>query len=586
MKLTNEQRNAVKHNGHAFITACPGSGKTRTLIAKLLRCIDEVRDTSQRIACITYTNAGVYEIDQRLRLYGKSGDDHYCDISTIHSFCLNNILTYFYWRVKEYSEGFSILPSDSDKYREIVASVCTDYNLDKRCLDLFELLNREPDGTPIAPYPLTTEIALDFWERLQNGQFIDFPNIIYFSYRLLLEQTSISQALACRFCWILVDEFQDTSALQVEILRLIAARNKTKFFLVGDPHQSIFGFAGARPNLMEEFVHEINAESNFSLLTNFRSSEPIVVHAERLFSRTPPMISDSNNPQSSTQPTYINSESLFLGIIEYFIPALDELGIDLGRTAILAPWWVKLLHLGRQLRDYGIPIIGPGARPYKRNHLFALLAEQICAYIEHPHPSLIPQIERELFMLLNNVNNSLNFKVYTYNGRTTVYRLIRKGIELRKNNEAGIVWLRKSAVDFSNILISDEFLVDKESVFLIDSVEDMIKDMEKNMADIDIANLSVTDLGLFASTKNNLQLRTIHRSKGLEFDAVAIVDLHEGRIPNYRAETPDQIEESKRLLYVAITRSRRLLMYFTDNENPKNRPSRFLLSDGLALITE
>ncbi len=582
MKLTEAQRNAVKHDGHIFITACPGSGKTRTLIAKLLRCIDEVRNTPRRIACITYTNAGVYEIDKRLRAYGKTGDDDYCEISTIHAFCLNNILQYFYWRLPAYASGFTVLPSDSDRYREIVAEVCNDFGLGVKDHEGFELLNRQPDGTPFASGRLTPEIALEFWKRLEQEGFIDFPNIIYYSYRLMVDCPAITLTLACRFAWFLVDEFQDTSALQVEILRLISSCSRSKFFLVGDPYQSIYGFAGANPDLMEEFVNEICAERDFRLLKNFRSSEHVIAHAERLCPRNPAMTAGGDAAKFTEEPQYIHAETALEAITDHFIPVIDELGINYGEAAILAPWWIKLLNIGRQLRDYGIPIIGPGARPYKRSHLFALLAEQICAYIEHPHTDVIPQIERELFMLLNNVTGSLNFRVYTYAGRVTVYRLIRKGNDLRRQYMNGVEWLQQAVQEFSAILCADEFLSNSRVHLLSESVEDMINDMVKNR--VDIANLTVTDLGLFASTINSMKLRTIHRAKGLEFDAVAIIDLHDGRIPDFRARTKEQFAESKRQLYVAMTRARRVLMYITDNENPRNVPSPYLYKGELGLI--
>ena len=229
MNLTDSQRDAVRYDGNTLVVACPGSGKTRTLVAKLLRCLEEVRDSARRVACITYTNAAVYEIESRLRTHGRTGDEDYCDISTIHAFCLNNILRYFYWRLSDYRDGFVVLPPDSETYREIVDSVRNDHGLDAKARDSFERLNREPDGAPITPYPLTTDIALDFWERLRQEHFIDFPNIIYLSYRLMFEWPSITHAIACRFLWMLVDEFQDTSALQVEILKLIADRDRTKF---------------------------------------------------------------------------------------------------------------------------------------------------------------------------------------------------------------------------------------------------------------------------------------------------------------------------------------------------------------------
>jgi DNA helicase-2/ATP-dependent DNA helicase PcrA len=584
MKLTESQREAVRHNGNTVVVACPGSGKTRTLIAKLLRCLDEVRDTPRRIACITYTNAAVYEIESRLREYGRTGDEDYCDISTIHAFCLNNILRFFHWRLPDYRDGFVVLPPDSESYREIVDSVRNEYGLNARARENFELLNREPDGTPIITYPLNADIALDFWERLRQEHFVDFPNIIYLSYQLMSEWPSIANAIACRYAWMLIDEFQDTSALQVEILKSIANQRRTRFLLVGDPFQSIYGFAGAHPELMDEFANQISARRDYKLLINFRSSKPIIEHAERLFQRDPPMSAGGEAAVFTEEPQYVHAETTFEAITEYFIPALDELGIDYGEAAILAPWWVKLLHLGRQLREYGIPITGPGARPYKRRHLFAPIAEQICAYIEHPDPSRIPYIERELFKLLTDITGSANFNVYTYLGRKTVFRLVRIGRALQQEYERGLDWLRAAAKEITAILCEEEFLPKSCSHFLIESVHNMEGDMIERQ--IDIAALTVADLGLFASHTRNIKLLTMHRAKGREFDALAIVDLNDGQVPHFTRYSPltlDKIEEGRRLLYVAVTRARRLLMYVTDDENWRN-PSRFFFAGELGLI--
>jgi DNA helicase-2/ATP-dependent DNA helicase PcrA len=123
---------------------------------------------------------------------------------------------------------------------------------------------------------------------------------------------------------------------------------------------------------------------------------------------------------------------------------------------------------------------------------------------------------------------------------------------------------------------------DKEHT-LAASAEAMIADMVRNK--VDVANLTTADLGVYANPTACLQLLTLHRSKGREFDAVAIVDLHRGRIPHRSAETdPEKMDEAKRLLYVGVTRARKLLMYSTDSSKDWNRPSPFLAKDGLGLL--
>ena len=582
MKLTDSQSKAVKHDDNTIVVACPGSGKTRCLVAKLLHGINEVRGSARKIACITYTNAAVHEIETRLRTYGSSGDENYCEVSTIHAFCLNNIMRFFHWRLAEYKDGFKIIPPECDIYQEIVKKVCLKYGLDfSKVKDLFELLNRQPDGKPICSYPLIQNTALEFWKLLENEEFIDFPNIVYFSLKLLENHSSISRALSSKYAWILVDEFQDTSALQVEILKCIAKEGKSKFFLVGDSYQSIYGFAGARPDLMDEFARHIKAKSDFPLLGNFRSSSSIIGHAEKLFPRKPPMYPSGKNKQIKEKPVYVHSNNAFNAITDYFLPALNDMGIDYGESAILAPWWIKLLHIGRKLREYGIPIVGPGARPYKRSHMFARLAEQVCYYITEPDNKIIPRIEKELFLMIANLEGKTNYSVFSYQGRKTVFKLTRIGEQLLDENESGIDWLNSAAQEFTKILVSDEWIAYSSSSLIVESVQDMEADMIKNR--VDVLNLTVHDLGLFANTDKNMKLLTMHKAKGREFQAVALVDVHDGKIPDYRASTQQEINESKRLLYVSITRARRYLLYITDSEDWRNQASRFLLNRGLNL---
>ncbi len=585
MNLTSEQRSAVKCQENALIVACPGSGKTRTLVAKLLHGLEEVRDASRKIACLTYTNAAVYEIENRLRKYGKCGDEEYCDVSTIHSFCLVNILNNFYWRIPEYSNGFSVITPDNEIFQKIAADVLTEYGLPLQLRDYFESFNREIDGTPIVPPDIHPDIALAFWNRLEEQKLIDFPNIIYYAYKLLHEKPGIAYALSCKYAWFLVDEFQDTTILQVELFRKIASFRQTTFFLVGDPYQSIFGFAGARVELMQVFAEEISAKTDFKLLSNYRSSNTIINHAEKLCPRTPTMCGVGETAHSNIEPIYVHTTTAFEAITDYFLPALDTLGISYCDAAILAPRWVKLLHLGRNLRDYGIPIVGPGARPYKKSHLFATLAEQVCAFISHPTHKTFHQIERELFLLLNAITGKRPYHIFSYRGNVTIRKLIALGSDIYKRNPGAVDWLTLAAESFESILISDNLISASHANILRDSADNIVDDLIRNK--IDVNNLSADDLGLFASTERNLHLLTMHKAKGREYDAVAIIDLHDGRVPDFRAINKgdiEGIEESKRLLYVSITRARRFLMYVTDDEDSRNRPSRFICGSHLALM--
>lgn len=584
MQLTTEQQKAVRSQGNTLLDACPGSGKTRAIVAKVLRCVDDVRDTPRKIAVITYTNAAVYEIESRLRIYGTTADLDTYEVSTIHAFCLNNILRAFYWRCPDYAHGFSLLPSETDQYRSIVHDICSQFHLDQAAREQFPLLNRNAAGEPIltASAAITVEAATAFWEALRVAHAVDFPTIIYLTNRLLTDFPSLARALSCRFRWLLLDEFQDTTELQIEVLKKIHAANETTFFLVGDPHQSIFGFAGARPALNHEFADHIGARRDFQLSQNWRSNPQIVAHAERLRPRGVSMRSAGEIAADQNDPIYTHSASAFSGIAEHFLPNIRRLGIPLGSAAILAPSWFTLIPVGQQLRAAGVPIIGPGARPYRGSLLFARLAEYACEYIERRNPVLIRNLQRELNFILSEATDGTHPSVFSHSGRATIFRLLHIGAALRDTNPDAETWLTAAARQFSEQLIRDGFLPNSANTLLSQSAAAICEQMRSR--GVNPAELTISDLGLFAATGRSLRLLTMHAAKGLEWDAVALIGLHDGQIPNFRATTSEEIDEHCRLFYVGITRAKRLLVYVTDQGNWRNRPSRFLGQSGLGLV--
>ena len=581
MKLTTEQKNAVRCEEDLMLTACPGSGKTRVIISKLSRVIEEVRDTPRTVACITYTNTAVHEIEARLRHHIQPGDDAYYDVCTIHSFCLNHVFRPFCHFIKGYKNGFKVLTPDSVEFQQYVIATCEKYNrynLTFREFEEFTQLRVNVDGQPVGNAlnrgTLTPDVARDYWKRIREAGFIDFANIIYYSYLLLQKRPEILSYVSAKFAWILVDEFQDTTDLQVEILYLIAGGRRTQFLLVGDPCQSIFAFAGARPDLADEFAERIGARTDLQLSGNFRSSPPIIAHANILYPRAQQMRAMGLAKEYTNAPIWEHGNSVFEVITDYFLPTLEDLKIPIGDAAILAPTWFSLFPLGRKLREYGVRIIGPGARPYRRNRLFAPLAEQVCAYLMEPVPDSIVGIERTLFNTVLNATGRTYFNIFSYRGRVVVFRFLDSARQLYGVKIGGISWLETAARAFSDILIEEEYLNPQEDDLFVMSVEEMKTDMRNNR--VDLENLTIDDLAIYANPNTALQLSTLHNSKGREYRAVAMIDLHEGRIPNYQATTEVEIEEAKRLFYVGITRSKQILLYITDNANQRNVPSHFL----------
>ena len=186
-----------------------------------------------------------------------------------------------------------------------------------------------------------------------------------------------------------------------------------------------------------------------------------------------------------------------------------------------------------------------------------------------------------MFLLLTNLGESKAFGVYSYSGRKVIYELIGAAVRVYNEcNGSGKDWITTMSLVISDILLSNELLAREVcKVELQESSLRIIEDMISH--EVDVENLSVEDLGLYARNTESIHLLTMHKAKGLEYEAVALIDLHNGKLPHFKAETEADIEDSRRLFYVSITRAKKILMYFTDQEDGRNRPSPFLGAWGL-----
>lgn len=325
---------------------------------------------------------------------------------------------------------------------------------------------------------------------------------------------------------------------------------------------------------MPKFAKEVNAKTDCHLTGNFRSSTLVVDHAELLCPSNPKMVAIGEHKDFHFRPKYVHCATAIDAIFDHFLPALDSFSIQLGSAAILAPWWLDLLFLGRELRKRQIPIIGPGSRPYKRSHDFTLLSESLSAYMMTQDADTAAAIQKALFMTLSNIAQVKPWEIYRFNGRRIIFRLIIASREILAKDEGINDWLVRSADACEKILIEEELLTPAHLGIFTNSATAMLADMVKN--GVDVPNMAATELGMIAAPMGCMNLLTMHQSKGREFDAVAVICVHEGRVPHFTSTTQAEIDESRRLLYVAATRAKKVLMYFTDQSHHKNTPSRFL----------
>lgn len=579
--LNPRQRAAVNHDGNLKLTSCPGSGKTRVVVAKLIGLLAGVSDTPRRIGCITHTNAAVHEIETRVRERTQAREERSFDIATIHSFCLSNVLLPFRHLLTGFQDNFEIVTAESDWLRQLVPELNRRFGVRAR-VDDWANTCRGPDGLPRVQEQVTQAGAEFLIAQLDDSGRMTMGDILFHASDVIRRHAFISRGVASKYAWLLIDEFQDTSDTQLAIFRVIASHARTKFLIVGDPEQSIYGFNGARPGLMEDFGDYIGARPDV-LDGNYRSSAHIVAMAERLIPRAPPMVAVGEHKPYPIIPRYTHASTTLDAIWDDFLPLVDALQIPIGRSAILASQWIPLFHLSRALRTRDVPVIGPGARPYRRTLEFAAFAEHACAFIEERTAVAATKATRALFLMLLQITGRPDFEIYSASGKRTLYALLHEARAVQSRNESAIPFLRALAQATALILHRDEWLTVEEAARILAAGEVMVESIESNR-DIDPANLSVADLSLFARPSACLTLMTIHAAKGREFDAVALIDLHESVLPNWRDENDKEaLAEARRLLYVGTTRARKLLCYYTDAARDRP-PSRFLAGGGLNLL--
>lgn len=571
MKLTPAQRAAVdEEKRHVLVVACPGSGKTRTIVARLLRAVEHARNTPRRVACITYTNAAAHEIEGRLRSIMSAADAEYCDVGTIHSFCLQAALRHHHRLIHGYEDGLAVAAPEASKFAELGRRAIDEAMHGHGDFQQLAEVRRGTAGEPLIPghVGLTDACVRRFWELLAAHQLVDFPSITYFTYRLFDEHPHIARSVSSRYREILIDEMQDTDALQVQVLLRLTDVQRSRFFLVGDHLQSIQGFAGAQPERMFELADHLDAKRDYPLHDNWRSSSAIVSSAEALCPRHPAMTAVGANAAYPHRPVRQAAHSAVDAVVGGFLPLLEREGIAPTEAAVLAPRWYLLFPIARELRRVGVPVSGPGARPYRRARLFTGLIEYLCAYVESPSPELLHRVQVQLFHTIQQTEGVARFDIWERLGRLAVMRMVVVGRELRERNSSAIAWITAAAPAFTGILREHDFIREQSAAVIEESAAQIVTDIRRNR-DFDPDDLTVDDVGDFAHPDGSLRLLTLHSAKGREFDAVCIVELQEGLMPHPRGD----IDESRRVLYVGITRSRKILMLC---HRRGTTPSRFL----------
>jgi DNA helicase-2/ATP-dependent DNA helicase PcrA len=586
--LSEEQERAILHPGNVLLVACPGSGKTRTLTFKIALELSRLKSGKHFVIAITYTNRAAEEIKERIELLGV--DTTQLWIGTIHAFCFEWILKPYHLYSNDLQMGFRIInPHDSDK---LLTELCVPY--ERHNVTIYDCsyivgLNGAILTCPRKEkHPHIRKILQGYWEILSERRQIDFQLILYFSLELLRDKKFISSCLSKIFSYVLLDEYQDTSGVQYEILlKIVKSGNKALgTFIVGDPNQSIYTNLGGYPIAIEDLRTRTGCEfTEFSLSENYRSSEVIIGYFDHFKTFPNDIIGKGKHSTYGSIISYNNllSRNDLVDEIARLIKFnVDEKGISPNEICVVAPQWVHLASLTRSLmvKLPEFSFDGPGMAPFARDieNFFYKLCRVV---LTEPSPDMYVRRIRWSGEVLSDLGH-FGIDTSAFDRK----RLLKICNSIVIDETEGIPFLKKFIDELFvklNIGIeANQSLAEHYASFFKSSQERITRLVNEGYSAIS----SIESFRKVFRQKDGITISTIHGVKGAEFDVVIAFALLEDYIPHFSDQ--NKLDSASKLLYVICSRARKNLHLISEkgrlknfgNPRPEYVPTNRLLSYG------
>ena len=586
--LNKEQIEAVKHiDGPLLVLAGAGSGKTKVLTTRIAYLIS-LGVSPDNILAITFTNKAAGEMKERIsKLVGFSSK--FMQISTFHSFGLKIVKENYEYL--GYDKNFVIF--DADDTLTIIKKILKDKNLDPDKFNprairsqISKLKNDLIDSKKYSSFSLTEfeKVVLEVYKKYESelikNNSLDFDDLLILPIKLFEKRKDLLLMYQERYKYILIDEYQDTNEAQYKLTKLLASKYKN-ICCVGDADQAIYGFRGANYKNILNFESDYKNALVIKLEENYRSSKTILDAANSVIKNNKNRKSKNlySNLGIGDKITYYRANS-GLEEVKYVVNKIKELKDNLVSLSDI----VVLYRTNAQSRVFedglmkaGIPykIVG-GLNFYSRMEIKNLLAylRLICNSNDNVSLERIINVPRR-GIGAKTISN-LYDKSYLFN--VSLYDAIDSGKELVFKNmieELKSIKDTMSLVEFIDLVLDKsglrKELVDEKTLeadIRLENLEEfksVAKSFEDEMGVVSLddflLNVSlITDNNDFKEDNNAVSLMTIHAVKGLEFDYVFVVGLEEGLFPHQNSMfSEDELEEERRLCYVAITRCKKKL---------------------------
>ena len=614
--LNEQQVKAVNCSlGNKLILAGAGSGKTRVLIHRVERLILDFKIQPSNILALTFTNKASNEMKQRLEKVLRMSSQGLW-FGTFHGIC-RRILK-IHWKEAGIKDFFSIL--DSQDQLRMIKRIIKQKNLDENLYEpkhLQSFINSQKDKGlryDKCDYDdnVYIEIYKDYDLACRQTNSVDFADLILLTYEMLLKNQKILHYYSTRFKNIMVDEFQDTNALQFELLKLLNGKDGS-LYAVGDDDQAIYGWRGARSKNIKYFTDQFSNVEVFKLEQNYRSTNSILSVANELISN------NTNRMGKNLWSESVKGEPVYLyeayndddetGFIAEKIKELTLSDVKRSEIAILYRSNFLSRRLEEELNSRSIPYkIFGGFRFFERAEIKDVIAYLRIAVNESDDTSFERTINNpprglgektlstlRLYAKTNNksmwesINNLESITALSTRAVSSImsYKSIINNIKESLSNES-LKDIISIIVKLSGFSTHFESKKTEESLSKQENIDELISTVERftiNNSDSenliqDFLDNASLEAGEYQSKVNEdpVQLMTIHMSKGLEFPVVFVTGLEEGIFPNEnRNVTPGFLEEERRLCYVAITRAMRKLYLSYSNSRFMHGSSSFFI---------
>ena len=622
LKSLNEEqiKPVMDTEGAVLVLAGAGSGKTRVLTSRIAYILSEGLCSPSNILAITFTNKAAKEMRERIE--GILGDIEGMWICTIHSLCVRIL--------RRFGEEIGVRPnfsiySETERNNIIKKAFASlDYDDEKLLKSVkyhvgnAKMLGLDPDsyGARFKGEAYIADIVKiygDYDNRLRDNNALDFDDLLMKTLELLRSSDTAREYLSDKFKYVLVDEFQDTNAVQYSIIKLLAEKHGN-LFAVGDDDQSIYGWRGAEIENILKFDKDYPSAKVYKLQRNYRSTKSILSLANSIIANNGKRRKKTlwTDAEEGIKPEYVQSEQEADEAYHAakIINAAVYAGGNYSNFAVLMRINALTRSYEQEFAKYGIPYkVFGGFKFFERKEIKDVLAYM--RLISNP-------FDDEAFTRIINVprrgigDKTLSvLEDYARPSSLSLYDACIDVDELPLNSSA------KSKIgDFAELMKGLIIFAQGESVSALvreiilradlkSAYDDGTEEGDAKLSNLDEFIAAVDDfvrlnpdagldeylnqVTLASDTDemddgNYVTLATIHSVKGLEFDDVFICGMEDGIMPSSRSESdPASLEEERRLMYVAITRARKRLWitrsksrYLYGRREP-TRPSRFVL---------